>query len=148
MKSTVQHLRRYKAIFSQKSDLSHKNKIVPTPSPELGVQLDPEVVQVQDSPSAFCLSWQFIMHLLQFSNAGLYLPHRACGFQQLLASLVVFNWLQLKKKKKGRKLSWVNLGHICLFPNQCLQFWDQVVPICLSSPSHHGWKRRICKKIH
>ena len=47
------------------------------------------------------------MHLLQFSNAGLYLPHRACGFQQLLASLVVFNWLQLKKKKKGGEENWV-----------------------------------------
>ena len=138
METTVQHLcnQRYKAIFSQKSRSQPEKQNCANSNSRAGCLAGPRVVQVQDSPSAFCLSWQSILHLLQFSDAGLYLPQRTCGFQQLLASKKHQQSLLApikKKKKKGRKLIWVNLDHICLFPNQCLQLWDQIAPICLSA---------------
>ena len=93
MKNTVQSLcnQRYNAIFSQLSrsqalvfpNLSQKNS-----SPRHSkVGCLGELVQVQDSHSAFCLSWQFVT-----SYGGLPLPHRTSyialphGFLQLPAS--------------------------------------------------------------
>lgn len=151
MKNTVQPLcnQRYNAIFSQPSrsqalvfPISAKNNSASSNSKAgcLG-----ELVQVQDSHSAFCLSWQF-----GISYGGLPLPHRtSCtalprGFLELPASkkdyhsFISSNFFEKQEKS--------DLGHICLFPNQCLQLWDQVPQLskpAYSSPSHCGWEEEV-----